>query len=196
MDHPEQAPQTGEPAAGDSRSPQVMQAGNVDRIRDILFGTQMRDYEARFARMEESLAKEVGEIRETTRRRADQLESYIRKEFELLQARLKADRDERSEHNAQHSQKLAEMSEALTRRLRDLDDHGTQMERELRDHILQQSKDLSDEMRGRHEEIAALIERRVHELRQGKVDRAALAALLTEVSLRLNDQFQIPGSDA
>ena len=30
-------------------------AGNVDKIRDILFGNQMRDYEARFSRLEESL---------------------------------------------------------------------------------------------------------------------------------------------
>src|SRR5437868_2442425 len=27
-------------------------AGNVDKIRDILFGTQMRDYESRFNRLE------------------------------------------------------------------------------------------------------------------------------------------------
>ncbi len=32
--------------------------GNVDKIRDILFGSQMRDYETRFARLEESLLRE------------------------------------------------------------------------------------------------------------------------------------------
>src|SRR5665213_1982579 len=52
-------------------------AGNVDKIRDILFGSQMRDYEARFARLEETLVKETVEIRETNRRRFDQLETYI-----------------------------------------------------------------------------------------------------------------------
>jgi hypothetical protein len=40
-----------------------------------------------------------------------------------------------------------------------------------------------------------LLDRRVHELRDGKTDRATLASLFTEVALRLNDQFQIPGSE-
>src|SRR5947209_6262346 len=53
-------------ADGDARS-QVLRggAGNVDKIRDILFGTQMRDYDSRFARLEETLVKENAEIRET-----------------------------------------------------------------------------------------------------------------------------------
>ena len=50
----------------DYRAPQVIQtgAGNVDKIRDILFGSQMRDYETRFARLEETLAKEISDMLE------------------------------------------------------------------------------------------------------------------------------------
>ena len=67
---------------GGSLTPQIMKGGggNVDKIRDILFGTQMRDYESRFASLEETLSKETVEIRETSRRRFDQLENYIHKE--------------------------------------------------------------------------------------------------------------------
>ena len=36
---------------------------NVDKIRDILFGGQMRDYEQRFARVEEETAKELNRLR-------------------------------------------------------------------------------------------------------------------------------------
>src|SRR5258708_27451189 len=100
-------------------------AGNVDKIRDILFGTQMRDYESRFARLEETLIKETLEIRETNRRRFDQLESYIRKEFETVQTRLKAERDDRTDIETQHSRELKELRDSLSRRLRDLDDRGT-----------------------------------------------------------------------
>ena len=78
----------------DSQSPDragvaAQAGGNVDKIRDILFGSQMRDYEARFARLEETLVKETVEIRETSRRRFEQLESYIKREFETVQARFK-----------------------------------------------------------------------------------------------------------
>ena len=37
---------------------------NIDQLRDIIFGGQMREYEKRFVRMEERLAKEISEMRE------------------------------------------------------------------------------------------------------------------------------------
>jgi len=177
--------------------PQVIRggAGNVDKIRDILFGTQMRDYEARFARLEETLIKETLEIRETSKRRFDQLESYIRKEFESVQTRLKSERDERTDNHTQQSRDLKDLGDFLSRRLRDLDDRESASERSMRDDILQQARDLTDEIRARHDELSTMLEKRVAELRDGKTDRAALATLFTEVALRLSDQFQIPGAE-
>jgi|HubBroStandDraft_2_1064218.scaffolds.fasta_scaffold449835_2 hypothetical protein len=192
-----ETPHSGGPADAEGRTPQVIQsgAGNVDKIRDILFGTQMRDYETRFARLEETLVKETAEIRETNRRRMDQLENYVKKEFEAVQMRLKTERDEQSDVAGQHARELKEMSESLTRRLRDLDDRGAAVERDLRSQLLQQSRDLADEIRATHDQLSTLLERRFHELRHGKTDRAALATLFNELALRLNDQFQIPGAD-
>ncbi len=182
----------------DQSSAQVLRggAGNVDKIRDILFGTQMRDYESRFARLEETLIKETVEIRETSRRRFEQLESFIHKEFETVQAKFKSERDDRTDVASQQSRELKELADTLSRRIRDLDDRGTTVERDLRNGMLQQARDLTEEIRARHEELATLLERRVHELRDGKTDRATLASLFTEVALRLSDQFVIPGSEA
>jgi hypothetical protein len=180
-----------------SNQPQVLRggAGNVDKIRDILFGSQMRDYESRFARLEETLIKETLEIRETSKRRFDQLESYIRNEFETVQSRLKAERDERSDAASQLSRELKDLNDTLGRRIRDLDDRETNVERKLRSDLLQQARELTDEMRTRHDEMVSLLEKRVSELRDGKTDRAALASLFNEVALRLSDQFQIPGAE-
>jgi DNA polymerase II large subunit len=135
--NPEQS-ESAPPTDSESRTPQVIQsgAGNVDKIRDILFGSQMRDYETRFARLEEAVIKETSEIRETSRRRFDQLEQYIKREFEALESRIRAEREERSDAGSQHSRELKELGEALTRRLRELDDRGVSVERELRSHLL------------------------------------------------------------
>jgi hypothetical protein len=195
-DHP--AAQPDAPVQSEARPVQILRegGGNLEKIRDILFGTQMRGYEARFAALEEALAKETAEIRETSRRRFEQLESYIKKELELLQTRWKAERDERSDAAVQHSRELRELGESLSRRVRDLDERGTAVERDLRSQLLQQAKDLSDDIQARHEAVGTLLEKRFQELRQGKTDRAALASLFNEVALRLNDQFQIPGADS
>jgi hypothetical protein len=195
-DHP--AGQSDAPTQSETRPVQILRegGGNLEKIRDILFGTQVRGYEARFAALEEALAKETAEIRETSRRRFEQLESYIKKELELLQTRWKAERDERSDAAVAHARELRELGESLSRRVRDLDERGTAVERDLRSQLLQQAKDLSDDIQARHEAVGTLLEKRFQELRQGKTDRAALASLFHEVALRLNDQFQIPGADS
>jgi chromosome segregation ATPase len=159
-------------------------SGNVDKIRDILFGSQMRDYEQRFVRLEESLRKESADLRESTRRRLDALESYVKKELESLQSRLRTEKDERTESAASIFRKIAEF-----------EDQTSQAQRELRTDLLQQSKELGDAIHTRNEELTTLLERRVQELRHAKTDRTALANLLTEVAMRLTDDFHVPGAE-
>jgi DNA repair exonuclease SbcCD ATPase subunit len=169
--------------------------GNIDKIRDILFGSNMRDYDARFSRLEEALMKEAAELRESSRRRFEALETYVRKEIDGLQSRLKTERDERSEASSQLSRELKDASEALSKKIRDLDDHGASVASDIRQEMLNQSRNVMDDLRARHDEISSLLERRFHELQHSKTDRAALAALLTEVAMRLNDEFRIPGAE-
>jgi len=183
------------PAATPEAPKPAEPAGNVDKIRDILFGANMREYETRFARLEETLNREAADLRETTRKRFDSLENYLKKELEALQARLKTEREERTESAAQQSRESKDLGDSLARRIRDLDDQSSEAHRGLRQEILDQSRTLLDEIRAKHEDIAATLERRFQELRHGKTDRAALASLFTEVAMRLNDEFHIPGSD-
>lgn len=196
MDPAEQHEKNQPKTDGESRN-QVLRggAGNEDKIRDILFGTQMRDYESRFARLEEALIKETVEIRDTNRRRFDQVDGYIKKEIEALQSRIKSECDDRSDTAGRQSRELKELGESLGRRLRDLDDRASGAERSLRDDLMQQAKNLTEEARARHDEITSLLERHFQELREGKTDRKALGALFHEVSLRLNDEFTIPGTE-
>ena len=56
-------------------------AGSVDKIRDILFGTQIKSYEARFARLEESIARDLAEMKDAASRRFETLESFVRRKL-------------------------------------------------------------------------------------------------------------------
>jgi hypothetical protein len=158
--------------------------GNIDKIRDILFGSNMRDYEQRFSRLEEALKKESSDLRETTRRHLEALETFVHKELAALEVRLNTERDERSETSASILKKIGEF-----------ENQESQAKREIRNDLLQQSKELSDAIRGKGEELIALLERRAQELQHAKTDRAALAGLLNEMALRLTDQFKVTGAD-
>jgi seryl-tRNA synthetase len=167
--------------------------GSVDKIRDILFGAQMRDYDRRFTRLEERLLKEAGDLREETRQRFDTLETFIRNEFNALSDRLKTENQQRDEMGVEMNTRLQETAKALERKLMQLDELTAQNQRALRQQMLDQSKAISDELRRKSEELAASIAREAGELRHDKTDRAALADLFTELALRLNNEFHIPG---
>jgi hypothetical protein len=167
-------------------------AGNVDKIRDILFGSQMKDYDTRFRRLEESLLSQTADIRETTKRRIDTFEAYVKKELEALGVRLKTEREERLDAVRLQSRELKDLTETLQQKLRELEDRNSEGDRALREQILQQSKDLVEEMRIRQNEMTALVERRSEDLANAKTDRSMLAALFTEAAMRLNDEFRIP----
>jgi hypothetical protein len=76
-----------------------------------------------------------------------------------------------------------------------VENQEAQAKREIRNDLLQQSKELTEAIRAKGEELVALLERRSQELQHQKTDRAALASLFSEVSLRLTDQFKVTGAD-
>jgi hypothetical protein len=168
-------------------------AGNIDRIRDILFGSNMRDYDARFARLEQTLQKEAAEVREATRRTIDRLEAYVRLELESLKTRFRTERDERGSSLGQVSRDLKELGENISKRIAEVDDRATGAHHELREELLRHGTEMSGHIDAKHQEATTLLEQRFHELRKDKTDRAALASLFSEVALRLNNEFRIPG---
>jgi len=197
----EAPPQLSERILDDIKQPQdgmdggtpLPEGGNIDKIRDILFGVQMRDYEKRFSRLEERLLKESADLRDETTRRFDALETFVKNEFEALTERLQSEQRSRDESVQHLSRELQTTAQGLEKKLLQFDEQTTRSQRDLRQQILDQSKKLSDEIRQKNAELSTVVEREVAELAHAKTDRASLAALFTEVALRLNNEFKIPG---
>ncbi|BDC52529.1 hypothetical protein F183_A48440 [Bryobacterales bacterium F-183] len=166
--------------------------GNVDKIRDILFGGQMRDYDQRFRRLEETLLRESNEIREMTRQRLEALEAYVKREFEAQAQRLRAERDERNAAFQQAARELHEIHENLSRRLNEANDAASETSRSIREEILSRSTSLLQEMQARHRESNESLERHFSQLRNDKADRTSIAGLLNEMAMRLTGDFRLP----
>src|ERR1700712_4472212 len=94
---------------------------SVDKIRDILFGSQIKNYEARFARLEENLVRETVELKETMRRRFESLEGFFKSETEALAARLKSEREERSNGAQTLDRDIKSTHDELARKIHELD---------------------------------------------------------------------------
>jgi|RhiMetdeSRZDD1v2_1073273.scaffolds.fasta_scaffold376720_2 DNA anti-recombination protein RmuC len=168
---------------------------NLDKVRDILFGGPLRDVERRFTRLEERLAKDTSELRSEMRQRLETLESYVKSEVESLAGAIRAERDGRGEAVAAVIGELRETGRAFERRAAALDEQMAKGQRELRQQMLDQYHRLSEDTRQKIEDVLATIARESQELRADKTDRRVLAALLTEMAMRLTNEFRLPGAE-
>jgi hypothetical protein len=175
----------------DAQPPDI---GNIDKIRDILFGGHIRDYDKRFMRVEERLTKESLDLREDTRRRFEALEQFIKAEFAALGDRLQAEQRTRDEAVQGVWRGLHETGQSLNAKIAELQDQSERAQSNLRQQILAQSKDLSDDIRRNQDEITETLQREVADLNHGKTDRSSLATLLTEMAMRLNNDLKLPVS--
>lgn len=182
-----------QPANGnDVEQPDI---GNIDKIREILFGGHMRDYEKRFTRVEERLTKESLDLRDDTRKRFDALEAFIKSEFAALVERLQAEQRTRDEAVLGLWRGVHETGQAFTAKLAEVSEQSARAQSDLRQQILAQSKELSEDIRQKQDETTALLQREVADLNHGKTDRSSLATLLTEMALRLNNDLKMPADN-
>jgi hypothetical protein len=168
---------------------------SLDKVRDILFGVQMRDYDRRFARLEERLSKETVDLKDEVKKRLDALEAFVRSETESLAERLKIEREEREQASADGSRALSDAARTLEKKASQLDEQLSRSQRDLRQQILDQSQRLTDEIRVKVEDVLGALARESESLRSEKTDRATLASLLNEMAMRLTDELRIPGAE-
>lgn len=186
---------TAGPGGADKSGAQDAGAASIDKVRDILFGTQLREFDRRFARLEERLLKETNDLKEDLRSRLDALELYARKENDSLAEQIKSEHDGRVDAAAALSRELQEAAKTLERRSAALDDQLSKAQRDLRQQILEQHQRLSDEIRKRADDLLAALARESRELRSDKADRTTLAALFNELAMRLTSDLGASGAE-
>ena len=163
------------------------ETGSVDKIRDIIFGNQMRDYEKRFTHMEERLLQEIRDLRDETKNRLDTIQSYIQKEIDSLSDRLNTEQKMRMESLEKVANEFKAEAKAISENIKRLEDQQSKDSRSLREQLLEQSKSFSDEISKKHEESSTALDRSVQQLRTDTVERSALSELLMEMAVRMSD---------
>lgn len=167
--------------------------GNIEKVRDILFGNQMRDTDRRFSRLEERFVQETSDLKEEVRKRLSALEQFFKQEAESLAERIKSEHDDRTDATKELSREARETAKAFEKKTGMLDDHIGRAQRELRQQILELHQRLTDDLRQKADEILARLGQEAAELRHDKADRATIAALLTEMAMRLTNDLTLPG---
>jgi len=165
---------------------------SADRIRDILFGAQVRQYDQRFNGVEEMIKTEIANLRDETRKTNETVEHYAKKGLESLIAQLKAEQKERSDSVNDLSKKIDNLGKTLDKKISRLEETTNAGRLDLQEQILQQSKNLMQKIQQLNAELTTTLRKAVDELRREKADRLALGNLFNEIGLRLKEEFKLP----
>ena len=164
----------------------------IDKVRDILFGAQVRQYEQKFKHLEDLVQKEIANLRSESTKSAATLETYVKKELEALSDQVKNEQSARTESVEELSEKLERTIKNLEKKTGELSEKVIAGQRDLQEQILQQSKSLMEEIRSQNSQVSSSLDQSVNELRTEKMDQLSFANLLMEVAMRLKDEFKIP----
>jgi Mg2+ and Co2+ transporter CorA len=171
-------------------------APGVDKIRELLFGNQMQDYDRRFSVLEERFQQKLRELEGESARSLGSMESSIKKQLESIAGQVRQEQDLRADADKELGRGLREVIQGLEKRLTQVSDRLASVEREFTDRLGHETQSLRDEIRKRNEDARSTIERMFSELSNVKTDRTLLAGLFVEIARCLNQDMNQKGSKA
>ena len=165
----------------------------VDKIRDLLFGNQMQDYDRRFSKLEERFLQRFKDTESETARNLSAYDSNSKKQVESLASQLREEKDLRADGDKEIERSLREQTQSLEKRLRTMSDQVSQLERDFSDRLAREVQTLHEEIKRRNEDVHHTLEKMFAELSNVKTDRNLLAGLFVEVAKCLNQDTGAKG---
>lgn len=152
---------------------------NLDLVRNILFGEQVKKAEERRMQLEKMLDLSISSLREETDKKFDNVAEEISALISLLTDETKARQSENS-----HSQtKFSHLSHQISQ----LDIKTQKAQSQLQERVVNESSKHHQAIRRVNEDITLKLEQAIEQLQYDKADRKALAGLLSGVAKQLLD---------
>jgi DNA anti-recombination protein RmuC len=157
---------------------------SLDKVRDILFGAQSREFERRFALLEADLLRKTAEARAEAHQRLETLEAQLRQEVQQLTDQIKAEHQGRAQTITALTSDLNNLTQALDNKINQLEEQSSQEQGALRRQLLEEAKSLSTQMLQQSEDLTATLNREVKTLEQDKLNRADIAQIFHQMARR------------
>ncbi|MEH2306619.1 hypothetical protein [Nostoc sp.] len=166
--------------------------GNIDQIRDIILGTQLREYENRFSKLE----SDISLLQQQMRSHIDQLKSNFSAElktgFEALDKKLKSLNLTTQEETLDLRQQVDRLNKKFSSSVQSLDETLDSQTTSIRDEIFQTKVKLQDDVTVLRDLILEEIDRRFSQLTDTKVSKDDMAETLFALGMRLKETEFIP----
>ncbi len=166
--------------------------GNIDQIRDIIFGAHLREYTSRLDKAESDISAMQQDVRDRLNELKSVLAIELRNSVESIDKRLKAISASTQEDSADLRQQFDRINRKFTNSIETLDETVEAQRVALRDELAQ----TRDSLQGDNRELRSLVleelDRHFSILREDKISKDDMAELLFELGMRLKGAEFVP----
>jgi len=167
-------------------------AEDVDQIREIIFGGQMRDYDSRFKILQEELQAITDSMRADFQRRVETLNKSLKTSNDEISSSFNKEQSARRDTAQSIQDEISSLKANTQADFDHLENMVEQKTKQLTEHHENTQQDLDQRLSHQIDSIKKRFDHQIAELTERKVSREELAGLLTEVALRLKGDFNLP----
>lgn len=162
-----------------------LEEGNLEKVRDILFGAQSREFEHRFAALESQLREESATLRADLSNSVDELKQFLNGEVQRVAEQFQKEQSARTADVKDVRSVIEQLGKTLEERLSGLDSKATQQFSTIEVNLTQQKQEISDSYSEQIAQLQAQVDQGFQELKADKTDRAVLSEMLMDLAVRL-----------
>lgn len=166
--------------------------GNIDQIRDIIFGAQLREYDNRFDKIDSDLSMMQQDMQTRTEQIKTVLSGEMRAAVDSFEKKIKSITLNTQEESADLRQQIDRVNRKFSSSIEALDEAIDNQTSSLRDELSQTRDRLSEESRTLKTQVFEELDRRFSMLRDVKVSRDDMAEILFELGMRLKGTEFVP----
>jgi len=159
--------------------------GDIEKVRDILFGKYVSNFEQRFAELEARLEADVDQLKEKLIDKMSNMDGDVNESLGRLDKQIIEEKSVRDAELQSLQSTLLEAEAALKNAIATMEDQANQELASVRASLEESHQDLLDRTLSNQAELTSQLDQQKEELENDKVGRQSLALLLDEVAIKL-----------
>lgn len=158
---------------------------SIEKIRELIFGPQMEEYQRRFDLLEDQLKATAAEMRSDLKQRLDDVQSSLKDEITALKQQLASERKDRGSSHDTVLKEVAEARKEHSGQLKKLEGRVTKAQQVRADELQARLVALEKDLAAKTEALRAAMDEGMDNLSESKLDRRALADAISQIVGRL-----------
>lgn len=160
-------------------------ANNVDQIRDLIFGNQIKDFEAQFNTLNETLKVMESRMSKAFSESHSKLQKETERSLEVLEKKI----DNLASSTQRERTKLKELIDTTDENLHEQltnqkDEFNTKL-KIFKENVSDDSKKMAENMKAMQSEIQATLNKGLSGLSDDKLSRDSMAQMLLDVAMKI-----------